>query len=196
MVIKITKTKIIEQFVNCYDKKFYLRELASLLRKPHQTIKPHLEKLVQEGILIKIHRKNILEYGLNFKNKGLYDYLIIAEKEILIFKLSKEVLLKILFERLSSFFINNTFLVFGSSVEKLQKNSDVDLLIIGKSNVKNIIDDFEKIYNKKIHKVQVSNLNKLNNTFIKEIYKKHIIFNNSEQIVRFFGGLYEKNNLV
>ena len=196
MVIKITKTKIIEQFVNCYDKKFYLRELASLLRKPHQTIKPHLEKLVQEGILIKIHRKNILEYGLNFKNKGLYDYLIIAEKEILIFKLSKEVLLKILFERLSSFFINNTFLVFGSSVEKLQKNSDVDLLIIGKSNVKNIIDDFEKIYNKKIHKVQVSNLNKLNNTFIKEIYKKHIIFNNSEQIVRCFGGLYEKNNLV
>ena len=66
------------QFVNNYNKKYYLRELADLLKKPHQTIKPYVEKLVKEGILIKNQRKNIVEYGINFKSKQIYDYLVIA----------------------------------------------------------------------------------------------------------------------
>jgi len=195
MVKKVTKTKIVTQFVNDYDKKYYLRELASLLKKPHQTIKPYIEDLVKGEILIKNQRKNIVEYGLNFKSKQIYDYLVIAEKEILMEKLD-DVLLKVLFEKLSSFFVNNTFLIFGSSVEIIRKGSDIDLLVIGKSNINKIINEFEEVYNKKIHKVQVDSLNKLNNTLIREIYKKHLIFNNTEQIVRFFGGLHEKNKLV
>ena len=70
------------------------------------------------------------------------------------------------------------------------------MLVIGKSNIKKTINEFEEIYNKKIHKIQVNVLSKLNNTLIKEIYKKHLIFNNTEQVVRFFGELYEKNKLV
>lgn len=196
MVKKVTKTKIIAQFVSGYGKKFYLRELADLLKKPHQTIKPYVEELVKEGILIKNKRKNIVEYGLNFKNKQIYDYLVIAEKERLMERLDEEILLKVLFEKFSVLFTNNTLLIFGSSAEKLQKGSDVDLLVIGKSNINKIIDEIKEVYNKKVHKVQVNNLNKLNDTLIKEIYKKHLIFNNTEQIVRFFGGLHEKNKLV
>ena len=33
-------------------------------------------------------------------------------------------------------------------------------------------------------------------TFTKEIYKKHIIFNDTEKIIRFFGEVYEQNKLV
>jgi len=196
MVKKVTKAKVVMQFVNDYDKRYYLRELAVLLKKPHQTIKPYIEELVKEGIFIKNQRKNIVEYSLNFKSRKIYDYLVIAEKEKLMERLDEDTLLKILFEKFSSFFANNIFLIFGSSVEKIKKGSDIDLLVVGKVNIDKVIRGFEEVYNKKIHKVQVNNLNKLNNTLIKEIYKKHLIFNNTEQIVRFFGGLYEKNKLV
>ena len=194
MVKKVTNIKIIEQYLNDYDKRFYLRELASLLKKPHQTIKPYVEKLAKENILTKVERKNITEYSLNFKDKRAYDYLIIAEKEKLIEKLKEETLLNILFEKLSSFFEKNIFVIFGSSADKIQQKSDIDLLVIGKQNIS--VEDFEKIYNRKIHKIQIKGIEELTLTMTKEIYKKHIIFNNTEQIIRFFGSLYEKNKLV
>jgi len=194
MVKKITNIKIIEQYLSDYNKRYYLRELASLLKKPHQTIKPYVEALVKEDILTKIERKNIIEYSLNFKDKKIYDYLIIAEKEKLMERLRGDMLLKVLFEKLSLFFKRNTFIIFGSAVDKIQKRAYINLLVIRKQNIN--IEDFEKIYNKKIHKIQIKSIEELTPTLIKEIYKKHIIFNNTEQIIRFFGSLYEENKLV
>jgi len=196
MVKKITKYDILSQYLEDYNQGYYLRELASLLKRPHQTIKPYVEGLTKEGILIKNKRKNIIEYNLNIQNKKVYHYLTISEKEKLMERLNKDTLLNILFEKLSSSFNKNAFIVFGSSVEKIQKGSDIDLLIVGKSNLNKIIKKFEEIYNKKIHKVQISTFNQLSSALIKEIYKKHLILNNAETIVRFFGGLYEKNKLV
>ena len=196
MVKKVTNAKILIQFLNNYGRKYYLREIADLLKTSHQAIKPYLENLVSKKVLVKIKIKNLVEYSLNFENKQIYSYLSIAESENLNNILNKEIILKLLFEKLSNFFTKNTFIIFGSSVEKAKKGSDIDLLIVGKSNAMKVIFNFEEIYNKKIHKVQIDNLNKLNKTLIKEIYKKHIIFNNTEQIVRFFGNLYEQNKLV
>ncbi len=196
MVKKITKYNIIACFLNDYSKKFYLRELASLLDKPHQTIKPYVEELVKEQVLVKIQRKNLVEYNLNLQSRKIWDYLIIAEKERLIKKLDSEAAMKILFERLSDFLFNNTFIIFGSSVDKIKKGSDIDLLLIGKSNIDKVISEFEEIYNKKIHKIKVSSLNKINTTLTKEIYKKHLILNNTEQVINFFRRLHEKNKLV
>lgn len=196
MVKKITKFKIIEHFLTDYGRRYYIRELASIIKKPHQTIKPYLEALVKEGILTKNIRKNVTEYSLNFKEKRTYDYLVIAEKEKLIERLRDDTYLRILFERLSTFFRDNTFVIFGSAADKIKEGSDIDLLVIGKQNIAKQIEDFEKIYNRKIHKIQVKSLEKSNLTFIKEIYKKHLIFNNTEEIIRFFGELYEQNKLV
>ena len=196
MVKKITKSQIIKLYLNDYSKKYYLRELASLLKKPHQTIKPYVEALVKEGIIIKNERKNITEYSLNFKDKKTYDHLIIAEKERLMERINEDMLLKVLFEKLSPFFRKNAFIIFGSAADKAKKGLDIDLLILGKKNISKEIEDFEKIYNKKIHRVQITIMEKLTLTLIKEVYKKHLIFNNTEQIIRFFGGLYEQNKLV
>ena len=196
MVKKITKTKIIWVFTNNYGKTYYLRELANLIGKSHQTIKPYVEELVKEKILFKNIRKNITEYGLNFNNKQVYDYLVIAEKEKLNERLEKDLLLRVLFEKVASFFSKATLVIFGSSAEKTQKESDVDLLVLGDLRVKETINEFEETYNKKIHLIQVKDLSELNKTLIKEIYKKHLIFNNTEKLVRFFGGLHEKNKLV
>jgi len=196
MVKKITKVKIIAQYASDYSKKYYLRELGSLLKKPHQTIKPYVEELVKEGSLTKNKRKNIVEYSLNFKSKQIFDYIVIAEKERLIEKLKEEPVLKVLYEKLSLHFSDSTFVIFGSSVNKIERGSDIDLLIVGKTNISKIINEFQEIYNKKVHKVQIKDLEKLTPTLTKEIYKKHLIFNNTEQIVRFFGEQHEQNKLV
>jgi len=196
MVKKITKVGVVAKYLNDYGKKYYLRELSSLFKKSHQSIKPYLESLVKEGVLTKNERKNITEYGLNFKDRKVYDYLIIAEKEKLMERLEEDVYLRVLFEKLSTFFRKNTFVIFGSSVDKVREESDIDLLAVGKQNLSKTLEDFEQIYNKKVHKVQITNLEKLTLTLIKEIYKKHIIFNDTEQVVRFFGDLHEQNKLV
>ena len=196
MVKKVTKFKVVSYFLNDYGRRYYIRELASIIKKPHQTIKPYIEALVKEGVLIKTERKKITEYSLNFKDKRVYDYLVIAEKENLIERLGEDAYLRTLFEKLSIFFTDSTFVIFGSAVDKIKEGSDIDLLVIGKQNIARQIEDFEKVYNKKIHKIQTAHLDKLTFTLIKEIYKKHLIFNNTEQVIRFFGELYEQNKLV
>ena len=194
MVRKVTKYQIISLYLNDYSKRYYLRELAFLLKKPHQTIKPYVKELVKEKILIQNKRRKITDYNLNFKNKKIYNYLVICEKQKLMEKLEQDALLNILYEKISLFFKNNTFVIFGSATDNTKKAEDIDLLIIGQKNILGI-EDFERTY-RRIHKIQVSNINKLTLTLIKEIYKKHLILNNTEKIIQFFGELYEKNRLV
>ena len=196
MVKKVTSTKILIKFLDDYGKRYYLKEIAEKLETSHQAIKPYLENLVSKKILIKIKRKNLIEYLLNFENKQIYSYLSVAEHENLIKILNQEIILKTLFEKLSCFFDKNIFILFGSSTEKIRKGSDIDLLVIGKVKLDKFLEEFEQIYNKEIHLVQVNSLEKISEVLRKEIYKKHLIFNNSEQVIRFFGGLYEKNKLV
>ena len=196
MVKKITNNKFIKLYLDNYGRKYYLRELSSLLKKSHQTIKPHLETLVKDGIMVKTERKNIIEYGLNMKDNRVYEYLIIAEKERMMERLKEDTTFGVLFERLSNFFRNNTFIVFGSSVDAIRKESDIDILVIGRDRLSKTLEEFENIYNKKIHKIQVSDIEKLTPTLINEIYKKHIILNNTEYVIRFFGDLYGQNKLV
>ena len=196
MVKKITKIKVVEMYLNDYGKRHYLREAASLLGKPHQSVKPYVEELAKEGILIKIKRKNLVEYSLNLRNGKVYDYLVIAEKERLMEKLRESTILNILYEKLSAYFEKNIFIIFGSCAGQFKKGSDVDLLVIGRGNISGEIENFEEVYNQKIHKVQVTCVDKLSPALIKEVYKKHLIFNNTEEIIRFFGSLYEKNKLV
>jgi len=196
MVKKITKNTILELFINNYEKSYYLRELAVLIGKPHQSIKPYIEELASKHILIEAKRKNILEYSLNFKNKQIINYLSVSENERLLEKLNKDVLLRTLFEKLSSDFKDNIFIVFGSSVKDAKKSSDIDLLVVGKSDINKKIKDFHDVYNKKIHKLQVDSLKELDITLVREIYKKHIILNKNEDVLRFLGELYEKNKLV
>lgn len=185
MAIKITKWKILELYLNNYNQKYYLRELAALLKKPHQSLTPHLNELVKENILIKEKRKAITEFSLNRKNPQLINYLVMAEKERLIEKL-KDPLFKILYEKLYPSFTQNTFIIFGSSTKSLREAGDIDLLSIGKFNIKKIIRDFQEIYNKKIHLIQTKSIKEIGNPLLKEVIKKHLILNNTEYVINYF----------
>src|SRR3989338_9749170 len=161
MVYKITKTEIIGIYSNDYGRKYYLREMARLLGKPHQTVKPYAEELAKEGVLRKTTRKSIVEYCIDFRNKTVYDYLVIAEKERTLRRLATETYLRILFESLTESFINNIFVVFGSSVDRIRDGSDIDILSIGKDDVAGITNRLESVYNKKIHLIHVNNISEL-----------------------------------
>jgi len=186
MVDKITR--IIQLYLNDYKRAYYLRELADKLKKPHQTIKPYLGQLVEKQILIKIERKNITEYKLNIKDPRVINYLVIAEKQRLIDRIEKDTLFHMLFEDFASELSNNTFIIFGSGVNEFKKGSDIDILIIGKKKIPKIIEKFELISNKELHIVQIPNLNALDpkDPFSIEVFSKHLILNNPEQIIRFF----------
>lgn len=196
MVKNITKISILELYLSDYSRKCYLGEIASLLKKPHQTVKPYAEGLVKDNILIKTERKNLVEYGLNFRDGRIYDFLVIAEKEKTMRTIRDDMLIKTLFERLSPYFSQAKFIIFGSAAISPAKASDIDLLVMGSADVKKTLEDFEGIYGKKVHRIQVKDIKSLSEEMIIEIYKKHLILNNTEEIIRFFGGLYGKNRLV
>ena len=195
MVKKITYSRIMGLFLEDYSRRVYLGETADELKKPHQTIKPYIKELVRKNILSEKKHGKFLEYALNFKNKLIYDYLTIAEKEKTQEFIEDNPLVSILYEKLSPFFEYSIFIIFGSSVKGIKKSSDLDLFVIGK-NIKEEIKEFEEIYSKKIHLIHAKTLKEVSLTFIKEIYKKHIILNNTEIVLRFIGGLYESNKLV
>jgi predicted nucleotidyltransferase len=195
MVKKVTYPKIISLFLSDYSRRIYLGELADELKKPHQTVKPYIRELVRKNILSEKKHGKFLEYALNFKNKLIYDYLTIAEKEKTREFIEYNPLVSILYEKLSPFFKDSTFIIFGSSVKGMKKGSDLDLFVIGK-NVKEEIKEFQEVYSKKIHLIHAKTLKEVSLTFIKEVYKKHIILNNTETVLRFIGGLYEPNKLV
>jgi predicted nucleotidyltransferase len=194
MVEKITESTIIGLYGNGYANVYYLREIAELLGKSHQTIKPYLESLVQKNIVHKHKRKNIVDYRLNCSNPKSFDMVVIAEKERLMRKLEKDSLLQALYEKISLFFKKSTFVIFGSAVDNVQKASDIDLLIVGGKT--GTINEFEEVYNKKLHLVSVSALSKLSIPLAAEIYRKHLICNNTELVVNYFRELHEKNKLV
>jgi len=195
MVKKVTYSRIMGLFLEDYSRRVYLREIADELKKPHQTVKPYIKELVRKNILSEKKHGKFLEYDLNFKNRLVYDYLTIAEKGRTQEFIEDNPLSSILYEKLSSFFGDSTFIIFGSSVDSIKRGNDLDLFVIGK-NVKDEIKEFEGIYSKKIHLIHAKTLKEVNLTFIKEIYKKHIILNNTEFVLRFIGGLYESNKLV
>lgn len=196
MVKKITKNHILNLFCNDYSRAFYLREIASLIETSHQGLYPYLDQLIKENILKKNKRKNLTEFSLNLSNPLVFEYLIMSEKQRLLSRLSEDMYLKILYEKLSSFFSQATFVLFGSAVENVRKGSDIDLLVIGSCDCKDILNDYSDIYNKPIHVITIPDILSIDTTFLKEIFQKHLIFNNTELLVRFFGDCYGQNRLV
>jgi predicted nucleotidyltransferase len=194
MVKKITATKVIGLYCSDYDKSYYLREIARLLGTSHQTIKPYVESLVRKKILQKHKRTNVVDYRLNWSNPKSFDMVVIAEKEKLMRTLEDAPLLEALYEKVSTLFKKVTFVIFGSAVDNVKKAADIDLLIVGRKP--GIINEFEEVYNKKVHLVSVSTLSNLRTTLAREIYRKHLICNNTESVVNYFRELHEKNKLV
>jgi len=177
----------LEVYLGDLNKSISLSEFESYFKKPHQTIKSHLNQFLKAKILKEDKKERFLFYKLNLENPLTKEYLILCEKERLLDFLEKSAFFLRLYSELSKFFHDSKVILFGSSTEKKDYN-DIDLLIISQNNgIKQALNKFEQTYSKKIHLIQTLEKD-LTKALIQEIRQKHIILNNHEY---FMGVLYK-----
>jgi predicted nucleotidyltransferase len=179
MVKKLTKYSYLEPFLNTREI-LHLAEISKKLKQPHPTTRIYLNYFEKKGILKKESKGKLSLYKLNLSNNFLINYLAIIEQEKLLKKISDDLILN----EVSSYFINNStnqkILIFGSAVDNSKKANDVDILVIGKINIK--LKELENIINKKIHLINVLNFKEIKSSLKEEILNKHLIIKGAEEI--------------
>lgn len=181
MVKKLTKYSYLEPFLNTSES-LHLAEVSKRLKQPHPTTRIYLNYFEKKGILKKESKGKLSLYKLNLSNDFVINYLIIAEQEKLLRKISEDLILK----EIAVYFIKNSsnqkILIFGSSTINSKKANDIDVLIIGKINLK--LKELERIINKKIHIINVLNFKEIKPSLKEEIFKEHLIIKGAEEILK------------
>lgn len=77
---------------------------------------------------------------------------------------------------------NQNLIIFGSTVENINKAEDLDIIIIKGNNIN--FDFIEKKLNKKVHAISINNFDEINLSLKEEIRKKHLIINGTEEVVK------------
>jgi hypothetical protein len=182
MVNKLTISSYLEPFLNT-DGFIHLSELARKIGKNHTVVRLYANALEKQGILEKKIVGRLTMYQLK-SSPILLDYLVIAEKEKLISRCQKDLILKeivgFLHDSLSQ---DNKALIFGSATINARKAGDIDLLVTGKFD-ESKIKELEKKINIEIHLINTEDLNTIKPTLKKEILAKHLIIQGSEEILR------------
>ncbi|MFH1590685.1 MAG: nucleotidyltransferase domain-containing protein [archaeon] len=173
--------QVFEEFLGDYSRRLTGSFIAEKKGMNQKTTSTYLNKLEKEHILkSKTEGKNKL-YFLNLDNKEIVKNFIIAIEHLRTIELfKKNILIKEISEKIQPL-IRGITLIFGSYAKDTQKkDSDLDILIIGKCNEKEI-DDISQIYNIQINVKIYPRLKK--DILTKEAIKNHIIVKNSEQLV-------------
>ena len=172
---------IFEEFL----RDFYAGITGSFIAKKkklnQKTVANYLNKLESEHILkSKIQGKNKL-YFLNFDNTEIIkNFIIIIEHLRTIAFYKKNILIKEISEKIQKY-IKGEAIIFGSYAKNIQKiNSDLDILIIGKCNEKEIYN-ISKTYKIEINLKIYPRLEK--DILTKEVLKNHIAIKNTEQFI-------------
>jgi len=171
-------------FLGEYSRSVILADIEREVNVPHQTLKKYADLLVKNGILIEEKKPRNVLYRINHENPMVLNYLSTSEKIVLEQMIEKTTLLKRLYELLSPHMIKTNFLIFGSSA-KGRIGEDIDLLAVGKDDIKDSLSSFEGAYGKKIHLLDVPNLT-LQKTLFKEIMKDHLILNGFDSFIKSF----------
>ena len=78
---------------------------------------------------------------------------------------------------------DNPMILFGSAVDSVKEAKDVDILVVGRFNPEKI-KLIERKLNLKFHVINVKSLKEINETLKKEIMKKHLIVQGSEELIK------------
>ena len=172
---------IFEEFLRDFNAELTGSFIAKKKKLNQKTVSNYLNKLETETILkSKTQGKNKL-YSLNLNNKEIIkNFIISAEHLRTINFYKKHLLIKEIAEKIKNH-IKGTAIIFGSYVKNTQKkDSDLDLLIIGKCNEKEI-NNLSKTYKLEISLKIYPKLEK--DILTKEVIKNHIIIKNTEQFI-------------
>ena len=145
MVNKLTILYVLEPFLFQPKEELHLSYLSKYFNEPHPTLRLKLNYLEEKGILKKTYKGRLTLYKINFNLPNIIDIITISEK-IKLIKLSQE---NLIFREFINFLQTkfeekNSIVIFGSFVENYKKANDIDILIIGKYNNKNIEDFIKK----------------------------------------------------
>ena len=173
--------QIFEEFLRDFNAKLTGSFIAKKNKLNQKTVSNYLNSLEKENILrSKTQGKNKL-YFLNLDNMEIVKNFIISVEHIRTINFyKKNILIKEIAEKLQNH-IKGIAIIFGSYVKNTQKkDSDLDILIIGKAKEKEI-DNISKIYKKEINLNIYPNLEQ--DILTKEVIKNHIIIKNAELFI-------------
>lgn len=144
-ILSIKKSKLREDLLTLYfinpDEKYYLRQLERILNHSVGNIRRELIKLESAGLFLSENKGNQVYYYLN------KSYPLFNELKNIIFKTSG--VPKLLFDVLKNFNDVTHAFIYGSFAKgELRKDSDIDLLIIGKINEDELINKLNKLEQK------------------------------------------------
>ena len=177
--------KILELFTRGFNKIYYVREIATILKIGPRTAQLNLEALEMAGILESITKGKIKNYSLR-TNALTKEYLKLTEMHKYIRFLEKDRRIKEVILAIKSH-MAGIGLVFGSYAKNREKNdSDLDVFVIGTYSRKEI----EKLSELYALKITVKNyplnlfIKEMHKDFlIKEILDNHIIFQGIEEFI-------------
>lgn len=175
----MTKWEYLKPFVTTSES-LHLLDISRQLNQNHSTVRKYLNDFEKEGILKKTTKGRLTLYSLNHNSQIIEDVLTLAEKEILVQKRRKSLILSELVYLLRKK-TSKELIIFGSSTKDFMKSNDIDILT---TDEKLKVSDISKKVNKKIHLLKVNSLEEVSETLGIEILKKHLILNNSESVVR------------
>jgi len=159
----------------------HLAEISRELKMPHPTARIYLNDFEKQGVVVKQIKGKLTLYKLNYENPLIVDHIILVEKNRLINRCSKEILLKEIVSLLHN--LKNPIIIFGSASINLKGANDIDLIIINDFD-KHILKEFEKKHGLKFHLVNPKRLEEINQSLKEEIKKKHLIIQDSENVVK------------
>ena len=179
------ETEILELYTRGFNKEYYVREIARLLKISPRTAQLTLENLEKKTILRSTARGKIKLYKLQ-KTQAAREYLTITEIHKKVEFFDRHLVIKEIAEKISPH-IKGMALIFGSYAKgKEKKDSDLDIFIVGKCE-SDRIREISKTYN---HQIQIHNYpleifkkNVQDDILIKEVLENHIAFLNAEQFI-------------
>jgi predicted nucleotidyltransferase len=174
-------TKIFEEFLGDYSILLTGSFIAKKKKLNQKTTANYLYALEKEGIIKSKTQGKNKNYFLNQDNKEIIKNYILAVEHIRTLEFyKKNLVVKEISEKINEH-INGSALIFGSYAKGIQKkDSDLDILILGKCNEKEI-EKISKTYNIELNLKIYPKLEK--DLLIKEAVKNHIFIKSSEQII-------------
>jgi predicted nucleotidyltransferase/predicted transcriptional regulator len=177
----LLNTKILQEFVQNITQTYTGSFIAKKYNLNQKTVSNYLLNLEKQNFLqSKTEGKNKL-YFLNLNNKELIKHFIVSVEHVRTMEyFKKNLLIQEISEKINPF-IKGIALIFGSFAKNLQKkDSDLDLLIIGKCDEEEI-EKISKLYNLEISLKIYPKFEK--DILIKEALKNHISLKNTEKFV-------------
>lgn len=182
MVNKLTIWSYLEPFL--YTREFlHLSDVSRKIGKNHTVVRLYLNKLEKQGILEKKIIGRMTLYKIKI-SPLLIDYLCLAEKEKLVAKCQKDLVIKEIIGFLHNYLNeDNKAFLFGPGVIDVKKAKSLDIVITGELNLGEQIKELEKRLNLKFHIINTQNLESIKDSIKKDILSKHIIVQGTEAIV-------------